>query len=311
MIRNIFKKIFHIFNAIIRRSRWFNDILFQDCRKLIIHSTFNLDVVNLGSTSGVYAFNYEGMNIKAANWALSCNPLVCDEEVLKNYVSYLKPEGTIVILSLCVFSALSGRYDCFEDRYYAILYPSSIPNFSKRKQNEVMARYNRPLLYMPLYNMVKEFWYLLKRPFIKGEKILSEEQLQKDAQRWFDGWLKEFNVNDFSLPLSLVNQDSVLDAAYHLNKIITFCKEHNATPVMVLPPMYHTLAEKFSIKAREILLDSLFAQIDDQSIRFINYMDDSEFSNDRTFFLDSFLLNQIGAKAFTKKVLTDIGIMRN
>ncbi len=306
MIKIFIRKAFQVLNKLVKRGNWFNEKKFPDCRKFTEHSTFNLDVINLGSTSGVYAFNYQGLNIKAANWAMSHNPLACDEAILKNYVSYFKSEGTIVILSLCAFSSLSGSYDFFEDRYYTILYPSSIPNFSKRKQTEVMAIYNRPFLYIPLYNMLKDIWSYLTKPFLKSEKTLTEEQMVNNAQRWFDSWLKEFSVKDFSLPLSLVNQDGLEDAAMHLNNMIATCREHNAIPVLVLPPMYHTLAEKFTSSARKILIDSLISRIDDKSVKFLNYMDDFDFSNDRNFFKDSFFLNQKGAKLFTKRVLADL-----
>lgn len=309
MIKIFIRKTFQVLNKLVKHGNWFNEKKFPDCRKFTEHSTFNLDVINLGSTSGVYAFNYQGLNIKAANWAMSHNPLACDEAILKNYVSFFKSEGTIAILSLCPFSSLSGSYDFFEDRYYTILYPSSIPNFSKRKQAEVLAIYKRPLFYIPLYDMLKDIRSYLKRPFSKSEKTLTEEQMENNAQRWFNIWLKEFSVKDFSLPLSLVNQDGLEDAAKHLNNMIAICKEHNAIPVLVLPPMYHTLAEKFAPSARKILIDSMISRIGDKSVRFLNYMDDFDFSNDRNFFKDSYFLNQNGAKAFTKRVLTDIGLI--
>lgn len=306
MIKTCFRKTYHFFNELVKRGRWFNEKMFPDCRKFVEHTTFNLDVINLGSTSGVNAFNYQGLNVKAANWAMGHNPLACDEAILKNYVSYLKADGAIVILSLCAFSSLSGSYNYFEDRYYTILYPSTIPGFSKRKQNEVMAIYNRPLLCIPLYELLRDLWSLLKKPFSKGEKILTEEQMENNAQIWINNWLKEFSVKDFSLPLSLVNQDGLADAVKHLNNMITICKEHNAIPVLVLPPMYHTLAEKFTPNARNILIDSMISRIDDKSVLFLNYMDDSDFSNDRHLFKDSFFLNQRGAKLFTKRVLADL-----
>ena len=310
MIKIFIRKAFQVLNKLVKNGNWFNEKKFPDCRKFTEHSTFNLDVINLGSTSGVYAFNYQGLDIKAANWAMSHNPLACDEAILKNYVSFFKSEGTTVILSLCAFSSLSGSYNYFEDRYYTMLYPSTIPNFSKRKQNEVMAMYKRPLLYIPLYDMLKEIRSYLKKPFSKDEKALTEEQMESNAQRWYNSWLKEFSVKDFSLPLSLVNQDGLEDAAMHLNNMIAICKEHNATPVLVLPPMYHTLAEKFTSSARNILIGSLISRIDDKSVKFLNYMDDFAFSNDRQFFKDSFFLNQRGAKLFTKRVLEDLSIVK-
>ena len=116
-------------------------------------------------------------------------------------------------------------------------------------------------------------------------------------------------MSDFSQPLSLINQDGLKDASFILNDMISFCKERDIKPVLVLPPMYHTLASKFDINARKVLLDDLLKTLDDKTVKFINYMDDSRFSHDITLFQDSFLLNKKGAKKFTKIVLADIGVI--
>ena len=70
-----------------------------------------------------------------------------------------------------------------------------------------------------------------------------------------------------------------------------------------------TLASKFDSDARKVLLDDLLKTLDDQTVKFLNYMDDTRFSHDITLFQDSFLLNKKGAKKFTKIVLADIGVI--
>ena len=108
----------HIINSVIRKGYWFNNVSFDGCSRLI----------NLGSTSAVYAFNYEGVGIKGGNWAMPRNPLLGDYAILRNYSSFLK-KGSIVIIPLCPFSAFSGSYDYLDDRFYTILYPTTIPNY--------------------------------------------------------------------------------------------------------------------------------------------------------------------------------------
>lgn len=94
-------------NGLIRRSYWYNNILFPDCKKFWSHNTFNLDVVNLGSNSGKYAFEYSEEHVKAANWAMGPQTLLADFEILKNYCSYLKNDA-VVIIPLCPFTCLGG-----------------------------------------------------------------------------------------------------------------------------------------------------------------------------------------------------------
>ena len=299
-------KIASKINGAIRRTHWFNEELFPDCRKFWNYNTFNTDVINLGSTSGYYAFDYEGLLIKGGNFALRHNPLSGDQAILKNYFGYLNPKGSHVIISLCVFSSLAGSYDFMEDRFYTLIYPSSIPHFSYRRQQQIKAIAASPIHKFPLWSFYTELRAQLRGI---GHSTLTEEQMKADAERWIKGWKHEFALSDFSNPLSLINQDGLKDASFILNDMISFCKERDIKPVLVLPPMYHTLASKFDSNARKVLLDDLLKTLDDKTVKFLDYMDDTRFSHDITLFQDSFLLNKKGAKKFTKIVLDDIGVI--
>lgn len=305
---NIKKKIGRKLNGLIRRTQWFNEELFPDCRKFWAYRTFNTDVINLGSTSGYYAFDYEGISsVKCGNFALRHNPLSGDQAILKNYFGYLNPKESHVIISLCVFSSLAGSYDFMEDRFYTLLSPVSIPHFSYRRQQQVKSWAGSPIKKFPLWSIYSELKNLLRG---KKCKVMSETEMEKNAQSWIKGWLHEFSVQDFSQPLSLMNKDGLKDASDILNEMISFCKERNITPTFVLPPMYHTLAEKFDAQARKVLLYDLIDTIEDKSVTFLNYMDDGRFSHDPSMFQDSFLLNKSGAKKFTSIVLKDIGVIK-
>lgn len=305
---SIKKKIVRKMNGLVRRSPWFKEVLFPDCDKFWNHNVFNLDVVNLGSTSGLNAFDYEGLPVKAANWALGHNPIMADQEVLNNYFSFLNPQSSTVILCLCPFTSLSGSYDYFEERYYTILRMSSIPHFSYKLKAKVMSMKKSPIRYYPMYAILRD----IKRLFCykNTDHLLTEQQMEKDAQRWMSDWKKEFSVRSFSDSLTLINRDSVMDAATILNEIICFCKERNIRPVMLIPPVYHTLGKKFTPEARKVIIDSLLDKITDKSVWFHNYMDDSDFTNDNTLFQNSFLMNKKGAKLFTRRVLKDLSILK-
>ena len=160
---------------------------------------------------------------------------------------------------------------------------------------------------MPLWSFYTELKKVLR---VKKQRLLTEQQMEQDAERWIKGWKHEFSISDFSQPLSLINKDGMQDASAILNELITFCNERNMKPVLVLPPMYHTLAEKFDNTARKVLRNDLVDKVEDKSVKFLNYMDDSRFSHDTTLFQDSFLLNGEGAKKFTKIVLKDIGVLK-
>lgn len=304
------KKVGRAINALCRKTYWYNQVLFPDCTKFWNHNTFNLDVVNLGSTSGVYAFNYKEIDLKCANWALSHNPLAGDESILRNYMSYLNPKGSTVIFSLCPFSSLAGSYECLEDKYYTLLYSSSIPHYSKARQVKVMHMRNRPLKYYPVYEALRDLGRLLFSPFNRPfNKILTEDQMRKDAERWINGWKLEFSVKSFDAPLSIINMDAINDARDIINRLIIFCRERSITPFFVIPPVYHTLGEYFTEKARVQLIDSMINDLGGGEVSFLNYLDDPAFNRNPELFINSFYLNKEGAIKFTKRVLTDIGLV--
>ncbi len=306
-VKNIIKRKVEAF---VRQSAWFTEEMFPDCQKFWRHNTFNLDVVNLGSTSGVYAFNYESLPLKGANFALRRNPLFADLQILKNYESFLKPNAT-VILPLCPFSSLSGSYQYLEDRFYTLIYPNCIPCFSKKKQQQIIKIKNNPIHYYPLYGLEKDIIDFLKDKLgvKKQDALMTEYDMEQNAINRMNGWFKEFSLKDFSMPLSLINQDGIIDAANYLNEIIVFCKVRGFRPVMIIPPVYNTLSAHISVDARKILFDQMILKIEDKSVPFINYLDDDEFKNDKSLFKDSFLLNDKGARKFTKRVLSDLKLI--
>jgi len=302
----------------VRRSAWYNE-LFPDCAKFWKYgmfaprAAFDLQVMNLGSTSGVCAFDYSGLPVRAENWALRQNPLAADAAILENYSSFLSAKGATVIIPLCPFSALSGSYAFQEDRYYTILSPRSLPAFSRKRQAKILSVRDNPLVHYPLIEAVRAMKSRLLC-FVRRRRVagsgLSCADFEADADQWLRNWFFEFGITDFSTPLSLVNQDGIEDAAMHLKKMLVFCRERGHRPVLVIPPMHRSLAQKFTPEARGLLIDSLTSRLGAESVVFLNYMDDPEFTADKSLFQNSFLLNSIGAKKFTRRFLVDLGLIK-
>ena len=303
---SIKSKVSSVLNGMIRKGYWFNNTLFADCRKFWSYRDFNTEVMNLGSTSAVNAFCYEGLNVKAANFALSHHPLSGDIAILKNYFSYLKQEGSIVIVPLCPFSSLSGNYQCDDDKYYTLLYPSTLPYYSPLRYEYVKRLKAKPLLFYTFFGFAQDIKNMVRK---KKSRQLTEGQMVEDADQWMKIWMKEFSLKDIDTPLSLFNQDAIEVASNILNELISFCKERNIRPCILIPPVYHTLGEQFTPEVRKKVIDSLIEKIEDKTVWYHNYMDEPSFTHDITLFKNSFLLNEKGAKFFTKKVLTDVGLL--
>lgn len=304
---SIIRKIGGLINMFIKKGYWYRHDIFQDCEKFWGYQKFNMDVVNLGSTSGLNAFDYEDLSLNCTNWAMTGKSLLGDLAILNNYISYVKPHDGVVIIPLCPFSSLAGRYMTLDSRFYTLLHPNSIPNFSYYEQQKVKKMMQRPISFYPMIAIITDFMHWIKKG--KTSCVMSEVKMKEDAEKRMNNWMAEFSITDFEAPLSLVNQDGIIDSARLLNEIIGICKSHDLRPVVLIPPVYHTLAEEFNKEIRNVVIDSLVDRIEDKSIWFYNYMDDAQFVNDHSLFDNSFLLNKNGASLFTRRVLTDIKVL--
>lgn len=293
-------KITTIINGLLRRSHWYTDILFPNCKKFLIGQRFNQELVNLGSTTALSAFNYDGLGICAANWAMASQSFVNDYAILTNYSSYLK-KGATVLITLCPFSSFGGGNEYFADYYYSVVRPISIPNASLRKRNEVRAMQINPLRYYTFWG----FFYDIKCIFNKKQKQLSAEEMKNDAKVWINNWKKEFSIFSLDDDLSLINQDRFNDSKEALNEIVSFCKTHSFRPVVILPPVSQYLSKMLPANAREAYINGFMKSVVEDGVLFLNYLDDPDFLED-DLFLNANILNSRGARVFTKRVLRDI-----
>ena len=155
MIKKIVKKGVSIalapINKIVKRTNWYKNVT-PEWGKFPIEKWYrtnldrNYDIVNVGSSSALYAFNYEGIPVKAFNWAMQPQSMEYSFRILKNFSSILGPKG-IILIPLGPFSGLSvtGKWtERLNDRYYGILDPSTIDSY-----NRVALRRKQPFLADP------------------------------------------------------------------------------------------------------------------------------------------------------------------
>lgn len=102
-------------NRTIKKTEWYKNLnvdpdhtIFPDNTWYREHDERNYDVVNLGSSSGKWAFNYSIEPIKGMNWAIQPQTLVDDFKILKNFHSILKNEG-YVLITIMPFTGLNKK----------------------------------------------------------------------------------------------------------------------------------------------------------------------------------------------------------
>lgn len=303
------KPVILVLNKLAQRTNWYKNQL-ADGLKFRKQILFDLDICNLGSNSGKFAFSYEGTGLKGENWAVGPQSLSYDFRVLKNYSSYLK-EGATVIIPICLFSSCLKDYedDAANYKYYSFLHPILILNYSQSMKEKVMRFVNTPFQSSPLTAIKR----LIKDVPAANDIILSTnsmdvESLEKDAKKYLDAWKLEFSISDLDAPVSTKNRDCIAYNTNLLTEMISFCLERNLKPVIVLSPISKALNSKLSEEFRESYIYSFIRNANTKQVPFLNYLDNACFSDNGLFF-NSLFLNAKGRKVFSTVVLNDLGLI--
>ena len=293
--------IYKVGNKIVRHSDWYNNQVWGGASKFWYGSQFGLDIVNLGSGAGVHAFCYEGLPEKGANWALGPQSLVHDFNILKNYFSYIR-EGGIVIITVCPFSGLFSQYGKSHNfKYYSFLHPATILNFEEEERLKALRLKENPLKEMPIFGVkqtLKEGIRIVKRSL----RPMRTADIEVSARRTMEGWKKQFEIHDLAVSPTHQHRQEIRSRRETLMEMIVFCKERSLHPYIIIPVMHESLSSMFPEKFKEMYMDSL---TDNSGAPVLDYMNDS-MNNSEEYFSTALFLNRSGANIFTRKVINDI-----
>ena len=288
-------------NKIINRSYWY-DVYWGGVTKFWRINTFDYDVVNLGSNSGKYAFSYNIAGIKGMNWAVGPQSLLHDFDILKNYFSYLK-DGASIIIPICPFSSLSVKYSKQSNlKYYTFLHPATIVGFDEKERLKALLIKNNPLKYLS-FKDATDIWKLLLKTYIK--RSFHKNNFVDSANYYIEMWKRQFCIDDLDAPLS---GKKILDKEYKstiLSDMLDFCIERGFKPIIVIPPMHYSLAEKLSPEFRENYIYSFIRRANQHDVPFYDFIDDKRFHDDK-YFRNAYFMSDLGARCFSEIFLKEI-----
>lgn len=296
------------FNKKVRNTLWYRSVIpdmsnYPTNEWYRQHDARNYDIVNIGSSSAKYAFDYSNVSIKAFNWAEQPQSLSYGYKILKTYFSILR-RGGVVVISLCPFSGLDVDDiwpEARNDKYYYTLDPALIVNYRK-----VAMRRRYPLLVSPIRSLKELVKRFLRYPQNSGR--VEKNRFINDADKWYHNWLKEFEIDDINAPLSEENKRRQGKRVALLSDIITFCQQRDLRPVIVIPPLHPYLASKLSGIFRENYIYSFINKANTARVPFYDYMDDERFASDK-YYRNTFFMNDAGAKYFTEIFLKELGLI--
>ncbi len=289
----------NILNKWVRKSPWFTEGDLKDCQKFWDGIPYELDVVNLGSNSAKYGFDYSGLTVNAANLAMGPQCLLMDLNILKTYKDHLKPNA-IVFIPMCPFSSMAGYNYLIDPKYHTFLPKENIPNYNKKTLARMMNLKNSPLNSYPLMRLFVDLRNWLTNPFKRHNNSVNFE---KDAQKWVDAWMNEFDIISFEDNLSLENAKNKKDSASIIKSIYDYCIDNQFKPYVVLPPISSFLSQKLPPSMREKYIVDYIQQAGIPRDHFLNYLDDEEIGKNGKYFQNAYFLNADGAKLFTNKLM--------
>lgn len=316
--KTIVWKAFSLLSKPVKASEWYKDKFidftherYPDNVWYREHDERNFDVVNLGSSGGRWAFDWQSAGVKGMNWANQPQTLIDDFRLLKNFHSILRKNG-VVIITIMPFTGLNKETSVMDTfKYLGTLYWDVVKDMPYLDQAERLRNY--PILFgMPAIKAAIK--HLLGREAKTSDwretaekNPMSPEELEKDAEAWMSGWARQFGIADFEASLTDKNKKGREVRVGVMRELVDFIVERGYRPIWVLPPVTRYLGKYFTPMFREVYIDGFLREVG-RNVPLMDYMTDPEFQDVNLYF-NSFFLNAMGRRNFTKRVVQDLQLI--
>jgi hypothetical protein len=272
------------------------------------HNDRNYDLVVLGSSGAKWAFDFSDCNIKAMNWAQQPQTLVEDYNLLRNFHSILRRNGTVII-TIMPFTSLNKKTNVYDALKYLHIH-------SHEPIEPYLVKRAKAIEYFPLLlgkRAIKAtIKYVLHKDVARSnydyamveDNPMIGEQLDKDAANFILGWKRQFGIIDFDAPLTEENKEGRRFRIDLIRTMIDFCIEREYYPVLVIPPVTKHLSKYYTDTFTETYIYSFLREIN-REVTILDYSKEQDLEDDKLYF-NSFFMNKKGRRIFTQKVLSDL-----
>jgi len=259
----------------------------------------NIEIANLGTSHGQYAFVYDDLDKVGFNFAMPAQRLYYDEKILEKYIDNFKEDADLIIPISYISFYLGYDNENFEEfnkMYYPILKAKDIKNLTLSNYLKYKA--------LPILTAESNIKYaFIKDDTVYEEKIeyrnytISEEKMEleaKDTATRQLGFIEEGRKNKEEF-------------AKILDNIIKLSIENIINPVITTTPFTKYYNDYFSEEFLEeftFTINEVLERYPD--VKYLDYSHDERFLDHPEFFFDSSHLNLTGGKYFTKIILSDL-----
>jgi len=263
-----------------------------------------IQVANFGSSHGAYGFDYRGLEgITGFNFGLPGQSLHYDLELLKRYGDRLA-EGCTVLIPVSYFS-FDQKKDSYNQRliYYRLLDFKAVNNHRWEEYVRLRllpilsASFNAKFLLKDKKDIsFNIYWmYDLLNVHYAPDDIEGYRQNAKRHLEYFQ---------------AITGQGE--NEAYNtkcLEEMIEYCRENGFRPVLLTMPFTRYYNEMFGEEFHREFRAKIKRLCEKHGVPYYDYSQDPRITENLEFFMDSNHLGPEGSKAFTRMVLSDLGLI--
>ncbi len=254
----------------------------------------NIQICNIGSSHGEYAFTYKDLTkeqgYECFNFAMSSQTYDYDYAILSMYQKHFS-DSCLMFIPVSYFSFNNEVVDEKEKqflsaKYYTFLSPRYIPSYDPY----IDLVTNR----LPILSAGEDIIKLLPSLSIKAHAAEAEPSFQEKARNRYHRHMD--NKENYFLPERIDN----------LYDILTFCEDNHITPVLITTPYTGLYSDLFSREFKAEFYQTIDAISQQSGVPYYDYSEDERFSDALDYFSDADHLNEEGSSYFMEIIEKEI-----
>lgn len=256
----------------------------------------NIQICNLGSSHGEYAFYYDalmnGRGYECFNFAMSSQTYDYDYAILSMYRQYLS-SPCLMFIPVSYFSFNNEVTDEAEEqflsaKYYTFLSPQYIPDYNP--YIDIVTHY------LPVLSAGEDIVKIL--PSLSFKALAAENQTEPASAKNPEAEFRQKAQNRYHRHMDGKEEFFLDERIGNLYDILTFCKENGITAVLITTPYTGLYSELFSEEFKNEFSDTIQTIAQNAGISYYDYSEDERFSGNLEYFSDADHLNTEGAALF-------------
>lgn len=255
----------------------------------------DIQICNIGSSHGEYAFSYENLSKKAGyecfNFAMASQTYNYDYAILSMYREHFAGD-CILFIPVSYFSfnnevVNDAEAQFLDVKYYSFLSPRYIPHYSPYVD---IVAHRLPILSAG-EDIVKIFPALSLRAFAAGTSLPENDaaflvQFRQKACARYNRHMRD--KEEYFLSERVRNLCDILD----------FCRENGITPVLITTPFTAYYFKQAPTEFKDDFHRVVTSVADRYGVSYYDYSEDGRFAQHLEYFSDSDHLNETGAALF-------------